>query len=59
MNYDVVSSIINHGITNCMNVEAQNFPVLMVENSFTAKEDKYKVMCSAVQCSRGVIFLSS
>lgn len=43
MNYDVVSSIINHGITNCMQVEAANFPLLMVENKFSSKEDKYKV----------------
>jgi hypothetical protein len=43
INYDVVSSIVNHGVTDCMQLEAQNFPLMMVENMFTSNEDKYKV----------------
>lgn len=54
MNYDVVSSIIDYGISSCMRVDANDFPILMVENSFASKEDKYKVFFS--ECIMALLF---
>ena len=43
IDYDIVSSIIDHGVSHCMNIESQYFPIMMIDNMFTSNEDKYKV----------------
>ena len=43
VDFDVLSSVISHGIENCMRLETRDFPLMMVENAITTAEQRYKV----------------
>jgi hypothetical protein len=49
VDFDVLSSAISHGIENCMRLEAREYPFMMVENSITTAEQRYKVVISKSQ----------
>lgn len=49
VNWDAVESILQHGLNNCMRINATEFPLLFAESYFNTLANKAKVKIQSQQ----------